>query len=81
MESILTAVGLFSHIETHLKLIANADHAGPKTFIPVSYTHLDVYKRQTRTRPKSAFELVQVFNHAAPSFPCPGHTGQNSIPG
>ena len=33
MESILTAVGLFRHIETHLKLIANADHAGPKTFI------------------------------------------------
>src|SRR5699024_6093614 len=36
---------------------------------------------QTNTRPKSAFELVQVFNHAAPSFPCPGHTGQNSVPG
>ena len=33
MESILAAVGLFSHIKTHLKLIANADHAGPKTFI------------------------------------------------
>src|SRR5699024_6051717 len=36
---------------------------------------------QTHTRPKSAFELVQVFNHAAPSFPCPGHTAQNSVPG
>ena len=56
MESILAAVGLFSHIKTHLKLIANADHAGPKTFI-----------RNHTLPPQPAFAMPKSISDICPS--------------
>ena len=35
---------------------------------PVSYTHLDVYKRQERTTTKSSLPYSPPLNHRAPSF-------------